>query len=503
MQLRVYTDLAGARVFYDDASPLAVSNGQAARELTVGDHTLRIVAGMSEAVMEVHAEPALQPTVNVPMRARASLLTVIAHADGKARITTATGPVKLTINGKPTPTATSIGVDIPTFPDGAVEITTGEGVEKRYLNAEYGRAPGLTIFLKSELKQGTIELTSNVDGATVFFNGKPTPTIIAQGKGRISAVGTASIQLKKSGFGDSPVQTVSLARGAEAHLHFTLNAVPKFASLVITGGTPGTEVFVAQQSIGVIAGDGALRNNSIAPGNHAIELRRDQFEPRRMNRAFKVGETVSLTANDATLTRIPVATPPPPPPPAPPPTPKAEPPSPPKPAPPKIRSGDLSNFDTPSAWSVGSDGVWKHRGQAALTYSIAPNGIFTFSIYMLRSGGILRGGRVRWAMNYVDARNYTLYELDEEHFWAKVVENGKTLERKKVSHKLDKSMRVWNIQIDASASRLVHKVQGDNGWLTLDTWSEPGRDFTQGKFAVLVNGNDEVGLSNFQFTGRR
>jgi hypothetical protein len=63
-------------------------------------------------------------------------------------------------------------------------------------------------------------------------------------------------------------------------------------------------------------------------------------------------------------------------------------------------------------------------------------------------------------------------------------------------------MRVWNIQIDSSADRLIHKIQGDDAWITLDTWSEPGRDFTQGKFGIQVTGNDEVGLSNFQFTGR-
>jgi hypothetical protein len=53
-----------------------------------------------------------------------------------------------------------------------------------------------------------------------------------------------------------------------------------------------------------------------------------------------------------------------------------------------------------------------------------------------------------------------------------------------------------------NASRAIHKIQSNEGWVDLDTWSEPGRDFTRGKFGIQVNGNDEVGLSNFQFTGR-
>ena len=162
----------------------------------------------------------------------------------------------------------------------------------------------------------------------------------------------------------------------------------------------------------------------------------------------------------------------------------------------------MSNFDNPGAWRQ-EDGIWRHKGNATLTYGLTPNGIFTFSIYMLKSGSIIRGGKVRWVLNYVDSRNYSLFELDEENFWAKVVVNGKDSERKKVLHKLAKDMRVWNIQIDASPAGIVHKIQGDDDkWVALDSWTESGRDFTKGQFGIQVNGNDEEGLSNFDFTGR-
>ena len=256
-------------------------------------------------------------------------------------------------------------------------------------------------------------------------------------------------------------------------------------------------MLLSQRLIGTVGADGAFRNSSIAPGEHVIELRRDQFEPKRFTRTFRAGETVVIGVAESTLTAIKVV---PPPVAAPPPPPKAEP-APVKAAAPKPRSGDMSNFDNPAAWQE-LQGVWKHKGAATLTYGLPPNGIFTFSIYMLKGGSLLRGGRVRWFLNYTDAKNYILFELDEENFWSKVVSGGKTLERKKVLHKQDKSMRVWNIQIDASAAKLTHKIQGDNGWVDLDSWTEPGRDFTQGKFGILVSGTDEVGLSNFSFTGR-
>jgi hypothetical protein len=39
-------------------------------------------------------------------------------------------------------------------------------------------------------------------------------------------------------------------------------------------------------------------------------------------------------------------------------------------------------------------------------------------------------------------------------------------------------------------------------WKPLDTWAETGRDFTQGKFAFLVQGSDEIGITDFQFKPR-
>jgi hypothetical protein len=294
-----------------------------------------------------------------------------------------------------------------------------------------------------------------------------------------------------------PAQTFTVEKGATAKAAFTMKELPKVATLIITGGIANTQVVLDQRVIGLIAADGTYRTASIAPGDHTIELRRDQYEPKRHVRAFRAGQTVTIAGNDAALAAIRVAPPPPPPEPV---KPKPEPP-PVKPPAPKRVTGDMSDFDKPSEWRE-QEGIWRHRGEAAITYSLQPNGIFTFSIYLMRGGNLFRGGRVRWFLNYTDAKNYVLFELDDENLTTSVVQNGKKLERKKTPHKQPKDMRVWNIQIDSSSERLIHKIQDDDSWITLDTWSEPGRDFTQGKFGILVQGNDEVGLSNFQFTGR-
>jgi hypothetical protein len=53
-----------------------------------------------------------------------------------------------------------------------------------------------------------------------------------------------------------------------------------------------------------------------------------------------------------------------------------------------------------------------------------------------------------------------------------------------------------------ASDRLVQKVRAGNDWKTLDTFAEPGRDYTQGKFGFLVQGNDEIAITDFKFQPR-
>ena len=48
---------------------------------------------------------------------------------------------------------------------------------------------------------------------------------------------------------------------------------------------------------------------------------------------------------------------------------------------------------------------------------------------MLKGGNIFRGGHIRWYVDYVDPKNYGLFEIDKKTFWAKEVTNGKRLEQ--------------------------------------------------------------------------
>jgi len=160
----------------------------------------------------------------------------------------------------------------------------------------------------------------------------------------------------------------------------------------------------------------------------------------------------------------------------------------------------MTDFDQPEAWKL-VDGIYTHRGQAFLTFKPNARGTFHFTIHLLRGGNLFRGGRVRWFADYTDNNNYALFEMDDKNFWAKDVVNGKTTERGKTEHK--QGDKTWIIEMDISNERIVHRMQINGQWYNLDSWEQPGRDFASGKFGFLIQGNDEIGVSDFKFTAAR
>jgi len=329
-------------------------------------------------------------------------------------------------------------------------------------------------------------------------------------------------------------------------VQFVLKPKPQFASLQIHGGMAGAEVFVDQKFAGTVGTDGAFSMSAIQPGDHTIELRREQHVSKKLQRAFRAGDTVVLAGAEAVLaaangsvrltrnpaaatvtyrrgeeteaheakgnqidltpgsytfsasapgytaatTRIQLA---------------AgdrkevdinlarERPA----APPPVTAKGMAEFEDAAGWTQNGD-TWTHKGGGFVPYKLTPKGTFTFTIELLKGGGVFRSGQIRWCLQYADAKNYLLFEIDRKNFWAGVVEKGKRLERVKAPHNLG-NQKAFTIQIEVTADRAVQKVRDGDQWKVLDTFTEPGRDFTAGKFGFLVQGNDEIAISDFKF----
>ncbi|MCX6632129.1 MAG: hypothetical protein NTW28_31350, partial [Candidatus Solibacter sp.] len=369
-----------------------------------------------------------------------------------------------------------------------------------------------------------------------------------RGQLRVQTLGKVTVRVAKSGFQDAPAQTIEVKKGAEVRVQFELKAQPQFGALQIHGAMAGTEVLVDQKNAGTVGADGTFNLNTMQPGDHAIELRRERYVPKRLQRSIHAGQTVVLTGADValaaangtirltrnpasaaityrrgeetethqargnqielppgnyafsasapgfteattrvqlaagesrevdfTLAREPQAAPP----------------------PVVVAASGMAEFEDAASWKKDGDN-WVHKGGGFVPYKIPPKGVFTFTVQLLKGGGVFRAGQIRWCLEYVDPKNYLLYEMDRKNFWAGVIEKGKRAERVKTPHNLG-NQKAFTIQIEVTADRLVQKVQVGEEWKVLDTFIEPGRDFTQGRFGFLIQGNDEIAISDFKF----
>jgi PEGA domain-containing protein len=551
--VRILTDLPQGQVTLDDQPPVDLQDGQYVfTKIASGAHAIKVTSRTGEASFPIEIADAKAPTVSGPVAARNLIAVLVSSIGEKARVTT-NSPAKLALNGQPQTDASPAGVDLMGFKPGVNEFAVGEGKDQRTLSESFGPAPALTVFLKSDLNIGTLIISTAEDEARVFLNGKEYPRKTQRGQVRIPTIGNITVRVTKEGFELALPQVADVKKGSEVRLEFKMQPLPRVATLELKNATPGAEVLVDQKPAGTVGPDGSFTGNGIAPGDHIIELRRENYVAKRMQRQFVAGRTVELAGADVVLAaavgsvrvaRTPadaavvyrradetqthelrgnqaelppgsyvftgraagytekaervavtaggthtvelalarVVAAPPPPPPA-----------------PKIAG--ISDFEDSNAWNKQGE-LWTHKGGGFIPFKPAANGTFAFTVRLLRGGSLFRGGRIRWAMQYAGAKNYDLFEMDRRYLYSKVIIDGKTFDRGKYEHGLSDREMSYTLQLESSPDKLVHSIKIGDKWLVLDTWQEPGRNFTEGKFAFLVQGNDEIGLSDFKFTPR-
>ena len=544
LSVRLLTDLPQGKVVVDNRPPVDLQDGQLVLDkVAAGLHTMKIGAPAGDASFSFMIGDGQLPAVTGPVNARNMVAILVASFGKRARVVTNAGPWKLAINGQPQSDAGPAGTDVTGFQPGVNEIVVGDGNDRRNMSESFGAAPMLTAFLKTDVNAGTLIVSTGLDDVRVFVNNKEYKLRTQHGKLRIQTLGPVTVRVAKNGFQDAPEQTAEVKKGAEVRLQFDLKPQPQFGSLEIHGAIAGAEVWVDREHAGAVGPDGSFSLGAIQPGDHAIELRREQYLPKRLQRSFHAGEAVVLAGADVVLaaaggvirltrnpasaaityrrgdetesheargnqidlpagnytfsataagfaestTRVQLAagetrevdfT-------------LAQE----RPAAPTVVAGGMAAFDDAQGWKKDGD-IWAHKGGGFVSYKQPPKGVFTFTVGLVKGGG--RSGQVRWCVQYLDAKNYLLYELDRKTFWAGVVEKGKRLERVKAPDNLG-SQKTATIQIEVTPDHLVQRVRVGDDWKVLDSFVESGRDFTQGKFGFLIQGNDEIAISGFQF----
>jgi len=543
--LRLVSDLEQGKVILNEEAPRELQEGQLALDaLPPGKHVLKLIGRDGEATLAFETGPAMLPAAADPVT-RNLAAVVLASLGSRARLYASFGPAPVELDGQPVGQVGPGGLELSHLTPGTHELVVGTEKARRKMIIDISPAPLLTAYVQSDRDVGTLVVVTGEDGVRVFLNGREQRRATSRGQLRIPnlAVREYAVRVAKEGFEEEPEQRVAIRKGEESKLEFRLRALPRLATLSISGGPAGAQVLLDGQAVGTVQDDGSFHHSGVAPGEHQIELRRERFLPRLIRRSFAAGQTVQLGGAEVSLERLPgrlqVVV-----------TPRdarltiARPGEAPRPlsgpsaelpegtyvvaarAPEyseasqvvQITAGqtqtvkiELSRLKgaggaAPAAaggmalWGGGwiEEGGWFfRRGGNYVLAQIAPvDGRIVFTA-MLR-----KGRRLRWVVNYSDERNHDLFEMDRRSLYHTVVRNGRKNERPRVAHNLG-DWQYCTVQIEVSSGSIIHRVRKGEEWVTVSqTPGEPGRDYTQGKFGFYLPGDDTVGLSHFSFTAR-
>ncbi len=483
----------GGEVTVDDQKAGVVQDGQFVIDnMKPGPHTVKIVGKVAEASFSFETADAKQP--NITGAAAKNLLAVIVSSFGNnARVAASSGPVKLTMNGQPQADASPGGVDLQGFQPGAVELAVGEGPTLKTMQETFTATPALTVFLRPEKAApgmgnlGTLLVVTGEDDVRVFVNNREQKTRTARGQLRVpTPPGKVQVRVYKDGFTTPPTQMVDVVKGADARVEFQMRRMETGSAPRITPVAPPAPVGAANGTVRVTRSPAAAvvtykRDNEaqphqvngnqvdLPPGSYMFTSRAPGFTDRSERVQVASGAQVGV---DLTLASARAAAPAP-------------------------KMGGMADWEDPSGWTRDGE-EWVHKGGNFVPYKLPAKGTFTFTVQLIKGGNVFRGGHIRWYVDYIDPKNYGLFEIDKKTFWAKEVTNGKSKDREKTAHGLENA-KSFTIQVDIAPDHVAHRMKNGDTWLTLDSWTEPGRIFSDGKFGFYIPGNDEIGITGFTF----
>jgi hypothetical protein len=491
--LRLYTDLVPGTVIVDNGAPQALQDGELQLDsLKPGHHTVRLTGRSGDASFEFDSADKTAPRLTGPPSGTDVMVVTVSTQDGQGQLMTNATDARVLLGSKDLGPVPPDGLKLPDLAQADHDLQIQKGNDSQRFVLTYIPAPALTVFVKSDLNAGSLVILAGEDGADIFIDDQKYRRKTDHGQLRIPTlkVGTHTVRVAKPGFFDLPAQTVQIKKGEEARLVFHLRPQPQFASLEIKGAQPGVELLVDGNRAASIGADGSASVNNIKPGDHQLVLQREGAQPKQLQKSFKPGETVSLTGPDVILEPLAAAT------------------APAKPTPEpgaQTQEGAEQPGSQPAETTATAEPATMpgsiHKGGGFLIYHAtkAP-GHYSFSMQLRKGGGFMKSKRLQWFLGFRDTKNYVAFQVDGKHFTVRQVVDGKSEELQKVPFDCDPEKYV---QIDMAVKQGSVDARlrpSDGSWENMGTVSVPGEDFTQGKFGLIISGNDEVGVSAVRYS---
>ncbi len=548
--LRVYSEADGAEAWLDEAPLTVIQEGEfLAHPLTWGTHSFRFSNRKGRVSMGLEVAIGKSPAIGVPVETIGVELALVHQYGGRAWVYCNCLPVNVSLDNRPSVKLAPSGIDWTGVTVGPHELRLDDGKSERTFKIQSGPAPSVTafVFSKAEPDTGVLSVSTGEDNVKVYLNDNLYRRTTQQGNLRIPDLAVTqkyNVRVSKDGYDASPVQSVSLTRGAETRVTFQLKVAARMAALEIKGAQAGARVLVDEKPIGVVAPDGEFLSE-VTPGSHSIELRKDTSRSKKVTRSFAEGLNTLIPGPDLILQSSPGSL-----------RFKISPPNShitirvqseqesqarsigqesvvlPEglyvvsvnapgyaesvaaialpgggnvlvelalkhienaPEPSSAGAGAMANWEDPDGWI--QDGHWYvHKTGAFVAYRVSPvNGIFTFEAM------VVKGKRLQWEVNRTDDKNYILCKLDKKYFERSEIANGKSKEQVKIEHNLADPLS-FTLKIDISADQVQHSLMRSGNWVVIDSWSPERSGVNKGKFGFVIPWRDEFAVSSFIFS---
>ncbi len=547
----ISTDLADGSVLLDRMPYKPAQGGDIEiRKLDAGSHSIFVESGAFRSSIAFDIADGAIPSVTGPVQTQGMFGFVLVHAGANAKIYGSVPGATATLDGMPAGMVGPQGLELKDLTPGAhVVLLEGQGAHSQ-INFDGGPTPALVASLVTNRSLGALTIVTTEDGANIFLNGEKYSQPIRGGRALLYLPPKAySIRVQKDGFAPAPEQTVNLRNGEQSQVQFKL--VPAKARLAVHHGIAGAEVFLDNNRIGVVRPDGEFSVEGLDPGKHSVSIRHDRYKPFQADQVFPAGKSTdldgalqslfgtlriettpavadlhlrirrqndnqdrdvketTLSVQEGTYTVFASA--------------------------PRYQDASVTVRVTPDGTAVATlamkivpvapavivaspapaaafvlndwfkTGEWTREGQTLRrqggNFVLVPLELTAANIRFTAKS--LKGKRLEWVAGYRDPKNYYLFQLDDMFFNRTEVADGKHGKTVKIPHQAQRD--AFNtLTIDINPRGITHSISHEQQpslerSLQLETW-EPAGGFPQGRFGFLIQGKDEIGLTDFRLT---
>jgi hypothetical protein len=164
----------------------------------------------------------------------------------------------------------------------------------------------------------------------------------------------------------------------------------------------------------------------------------------------------------------------------------------------KPRTVGLEELEKAGGWARENGSMARIGGNIVVLPSTSGAGSYSFQALMMK------GKRLEWVVNFVDARNYVGWEVSDDHIERYELVDGRKLNTAwpKLPVKLDQWIQV-TIDVTANAISVTVKQDANNASDRIAREGPsltPGQSFTRGRFGFRVPGKDKLVVGTFSFT---